>query len=289
MDAVLLGALAGVLFGAMTIAVRWGLLHGGEAALGTAVITSTAFLAAALLALPSALSGISPHLWRFFAIGLVVPGLSQLLFVLAVRHAGPSRAAILIGTAPLLSVVLALLLLGEPFRPPLLVATALVVAGGITLAVDRGRPAQFRLLGVGLALACAALFALRDNAVRWVADDLDAAPLQASAASLLAAATITAVYVFVGRLRGGPLRARLRTSIRGFTPAGLLLAVAYAALVTGFDRGRVGIVAPLNATQSLWAVVFAALLYRRSEAIGRRTVLAGLLVVAGGALVGVTR
>ena len=289
MDAVLLGALAGVLFGAMTVAVRWGLLHGGEAALGTAVITSTAFLASALLALPSALSGISPHLWRFFAIGLVVPGLSQLLFVLAVRHAGPSRAAILIGTAPLLSVVLALLLLGEPFRAPLLVATALVVAGGVTLAVDRGRPAEFRLLGVGLALACAALFALRDNAVRWVADDLDAAPLQASAASLLAAATITAVYVFAGRLRRGPLRARLRTSIRGFTPAGLLLAVAYAALVTGFDQGGVGVVAPLNATQSLWAVVFAALLYRHSEAIGRRTVLAGLLVVVGGALVGVTR
>jgi len=49
------------------------------------------------------------------------------------------------------------------------------------------------------------------------------------------------------------------------------------------------VVAPLNATQSLWAVVFAALLYRHSEAIGRRTVLAGLLVVVGGALVGVTR
>ncbi|MDH5332600.1 MAG: EamA family transporter, partial [Thermoleophilia bacterium] len=63
----------------------------------------------------------------------------------------------------------------------------------------------------------------------------------------------------------------------------------YAALVTGFDQGGVGVVAPLNATQSLWAVVFAALLYRHSEAIGRRTVLAGLLVVVGGALVGVTR
>jgi drug/metabolite transporter (DMT)-like permease len=49
------------------------------------------------------------------------------------------------------------------------------------------------------------------------------------------------------------------------------------------------VVAPLNATQSLWGVVFAALLLRRTEAIGRRLVLAALLVVAGGALIGVFR
>ena len=59
--------------------------------------------------------------------------------------------------------------------------------------------------------------------------------------------------------------------------------------MTGFDRGDVGIVAPLNATQSLWAVAFAAVLYRRTEAIGRKTVLAGVLVVLGGALIGAFR
>ena len=56
-----------------------------------------------------------------------------------------------------------------------------------------------------------------------------------------------------------------------------------------FDRGRVGIVAPLNATQSLWAVAFAAVLVGRDEAIGRHTVLAGALVVAGGVLIGLLR
>jgi drug/metabolite transporter (DMT)-like permease len=59
--------------------------------------------------------------------------------------------------------------------------------------------------------------------------------------------------------------------------------------VTGFDRGDVGVVAPLNATQSLWGVLFAALLYGRSEAVGRRTVLAGVLVVLGGSLIGAFR
>src|SRR6187549_1495571 len=130
----------------MTVAVRWGLVRGGDPVVGAATVITIAFTA------------------------------------------GPSRAAILFGTAPLLSVLLALALLDEPFEPALIVATALVVAGGVVLAAERRRPVDFRVVGVAFALACAVLFALRDNAVRWVARDADVPALQASAASLLAAA-----------------------------------------------------------------------------------------------------
>ena len=289
MDAVLFGLLAGALFGGMTVAVRHGLLRGGDPALGTVVIATTAFVIAALLAVPSVVSeGLDAgELVPFALIGLVVPGFSQLLFVLAVRYAGPSRAAILIGTAPLGSVLLALALLDEPLRPVLLAGTALVVAGGGVLALDPGRPAGFRALGVVLALICAGLFAARDNAVRFVARDEDVAALQATALTLLAAATTTIVYVVLTRRKVPGTEARV--ALRAFLPAGALLAFAYSALVMGFDRGDVGIVAPLNATQSLWAVAFAALAYGRREAIGRRTVLAGVLVVLGGALIGAFR
>jgi drug/metabolite transporter (DMT)-like permease len=283
MDAVLLGLLAGALFGAMTVAVRAGLIRGGDPALGSVVITTSAFVVATLLALPSVASdGVDPGaLAPFAAVGLFVPGMSQILFILAVRHAGPSRAAILIGTAPLGSVLLALALLDEPLRPILLAGTALVVAGGAVLAFDPGRPAGFRALGVVLALTCAGLFAARDNAVRFIARDDDVPALQATAVTLLAAALTAVLYVLAARAARG--------SFRAFLPAGLLLAFAYGALVTGFDRGDVGIVAPLNATQSLWAVAFATLLYGASEAVGRRTVLAGVLVVLGGALIGAFR
>jgi len=288
MDAVLLGLLAGALFGAMTVAVRAGLVRGGEPAFGSIVITATALVVATLIAIPSlAAEGLELGEFLPFAlVGVFVPGLSQVVFILAVRHAGPSRAAILVGTAPLGSVLLALALLGEPFRPILLAGTALVVAGGASLALDPGRPAGFRMLGVVLALTCAGLFAARDNAVRWIARDDDVPPLQATAATLLAATVATMLYVLMTRQLP---RLEARRTVRAFLPAGLLLAFAYAALVTGFDRGEVGIVAPLNATQSLWGVAFAALLYGRSEAVGRRTVLAGVLVVLGGALIGAFR
>jgi drug/metabolite transporter (DMT)-like permease len=289
MDAVLLGLLAGALFGAMTVAVRAGLIRGGDPALGSVVITTSAFVVATLLALPSVASdGVDPGaLAPFAAVGLFVPGMSQILFILAVRHAGPSRAAILIGTAPLGSVLLALALLDEPLRPILLAGTALVVAGGAVLAFDPGRPAGFRALGVVLALTCAGLFAARDNAVRFIARDDDVPALQATAVTLLAAALTAVLYVLAARRDVSASAAR--GSFRAFLPAGLLLAFAYGALVTGFDRGDVGIVAPLNATQSLWAVAFATLLYGASEAVGRRTVLAGVLVVLGGALIGAFR
>ena len=74
-----------------------------------------------------------------------------------------------------------------------------------------------------------------------------------------------------------------------FAPAGLALACAYVCLLEAFSHGRVSIVAPLNATQSLWAVAFAAVVLGRSEAIGSRLVVASVLIVAGGALIGVVR
>jgi len=223
-----------------------------------------------------------------FAAGALVPGASQILFIIAVRDAGPSRAAILIGTAPLMSVGIALALLGEPFRPLLAVGTALVVAGGVALGRERTRPAHFRLLGAGLALACAALFAVRDNIVRWAARGTHPPPLVAVDVSLAAAAIVTLAYVLA--IRRKELRERLGVAVTAFAPAGIALAVAYDFLFVAFDRGRVSIVAPLNATQSLWAVLLSGVIWgRHTELIGRRLVLAATFIVAGAAVISVVR
>jgi drug/metabolite transporter (DMT)-like permease len=287
MDAVLLGLLAGALFGAMTIAVRWGLLRGGDPVAGAPVIAASGFAVATLAALAAHDGATAEALTAFFVVGVVVPGLSQVAFVSAVRFAGPSRTGILVGTAPLLSVVLALVLLGERFSPAVLAGTLLIVAGGGVLAFDPGRPVGYRRLGVVLALTCAGLFAARDNVVRHFAVDLHAPPLDAAAASLAGATVATLIVVAVTRRRAAT--ALLRPAAAAFVPAGVILGAAYCALVAGFDRGSVSVVAPFNATQSLWAVVLAALVYRRAEAIGRRTVLAAALVVCGGALVAAFR
>ena len=170
----------------------------------------------------------------------------------------------------MISALLAIALLDEPLRAGLLAGTVLVVGGGIALVGERVRPADFRALGAVLALVCAILFGVRDNAVRWRTDGGGVPPLAATAATLLAATAFILVYVLVARRTG--LARQLRIAAPAFAPAGVTLGLAYAAVIVALDRGRVTVVAPLNATQSLWGVVLAALVIGRAEMIGRRTV-----------------
>jgi drug/metabolite transporter (DMT)-like permease len=289
MTAVVFAALAGSLFGLFTVLVRLALRHGADPEVG-ALVTAPVALVVSMIA--AAAHGDFAHLepaklWQFALVGLLVPGLSQVLFIRSVRAAGPSRSAILIGLAPLMSVALAFVFLGEPVRLVLVVGTVIVVAGGLVLAGERVRPADFRAAGAMLALTCAGLYAIRDNLVRGISRHEHAPPLLASSASLLAGSALMVVALVLFRRRG--LADALRRALPAFAIPGIVLGVAYSSIVWALARGRVTIAAPLNATQSLWAVVFAVLFIGRSELIGRRTVLAGLLVVAGGALIGATR
>jgi drug/metabolite transporter (DMT)-like permease len=287
---VVFAALSGVLFGALAVAVRHGLRRRADPYVGAVVVPAVALVVAVVVSIPS-LAQDTVHardLWPFALAGLLVPGASQILFIIAVRDAGPSRASILIGTAPLMSVAIALALLGEPFRPLLAAGTALVVAGGVALGRERARPAHFRVLGAIFALTCAVLFAVRDNVVRWAARDAHPPALVAADVSLAAAVLVTLAYVLT--MRRDELGAKLRPALLAFAPAGVLLAVAYDSLFAAFDRARVSIVAPLNATQSLWAVVFSASFYGlHAERIGRRLVGAGVLIVAGAAVISAVR
>jgi len=287
--AVVFGALSGALFGALAVAVRTGIRRGGDPIVGALPVAGVAALALVpLAAVAAGVEGVDPaDLWPFVLAGALVPGTTQVLFMVAVRDAGPSRAAILIGTAPLMSIAIALPLLDEPFQPLLLVGTLLIVGGGVVLALERERPAHFRVLGAVAALVCAALFAARDNIVRWAARDTHPSPLVASAVALVAATLVVLAYLLARR---ADLRAHLQPATRAFAPAGICLGAAYACLFVAFDRGRVSIVAPLNATQSLWAVLLSALLLgRATDMIGRKLLAAAVLVVAGAAVIGAVR
>src|SRR5262245_55421870 len=80
------------------------------------------------------------RVWPFLLAGLIAPGGSQIFYVNAVKAAGPARTAVLVGVAPLVSVSIALIALGEPVRAPLVVGAVLIVLGGLALAGERVRP-----------------------------------------------------------------------------------------------------------------------------------------------------
>lgn len=290
MLAVLLACVSAGLFGAMAVAIRFALRRADDPELGALATSSVALAVTAvigLLSVPGSRSLDPGELWPFLLAGAIAPGSSQILFMRAVREAGAARTSVLMGTAPLVSVAIALVALDEPVRAPLLVGAALIVAGGIALAGERVRPADFRRLGVIVALVATVLFAVRDNLLRWLAEDTDATALVTAPVSLLAGAGTIGLYLLVSR-RNSWARGYRRTLL-AFLPSGLLFGASYAALFEAYYRGRVTVVAPLVATESLWGVLLAALLLRRSELVGRRLVQGAVLIVAGGALIGAWR
>src|SRR5206468_7997448 len=99
--------------------------------------------------------------WPFALAGLLQPGVGQLFVTLAIREAGASRASVVFGAAPLVSVTIALLLLGEPASVPLLVGAVLIVAGGFELARERDRPGHVRVIGLVYAFVVVVLFSAR--------------------------------------------------------------------------------------------------------------------------------
>ena len=282
MDAVALALASAFLFGAMTVALRFALRRAPDAEVG-ALLTILPALAVTLPFVAVQTVDLR-EVWPFVLAGLLGPGLSQLLFTLAVRDAGPSRTSVVVGTAPLFSVAIALVFLDEPLRAGLLLGALLIVAGGFLLVGERGRPGHVKRIGLLLALAATVVFAVRDNFVRWLSIDTDASPALAAAATLGAGAACVAAYVLVAR--------RGRVSLRRlpvFVPAGLLFGLSYVCLFEGYYRGRVTVVSPLVATESLWGVGLSALLLRRHELVGRRLAAGAALVVAGGALIGAFR
>src|SRR5207244_11732955 len=82
----------------------------------------------------------------FLRAGLLSPGAAQILVTIAIRDSGASRVSMVFGTARVVSVAIALIFLGEPARAPLIAGAVLVVAGGVELARERGRPAPLSRL-----------------------------------------------------------------------------------------------------------------------------------------------
>ena len=212
---------------------------------------------------------------------MFAPGISQILFTRAVGVIGPSRTAIAVGISPVLSAAIAIGVLGEPLHVALVLGTLFVVAGGTLLVSERGGPAAMFGVGLALSLGAAVLFSVRDNLVRWAARGNDVPGLVAGTASLVSA-TLVILIVVASRPNA---RARIRAAALPFVPSGLVYGISYACLYTAFDHGRVTIVAPLVATESLFAVLISIVLLRRSERIGPRLLVAAALVVGGGALI----
>jgi drug/metabolite transporter (DMT)-like permease len=288
---VLLAVGSAVLFGGMTVALRFALRARPDADLGALVTSAVAFAVVAVAAVVDPGTGelARPKELAVFALaGMLAPGLTQILFMLAIRDTGSARASVVVGTAPLFGGTLAVFFLAEPLQWPLAVGAVLVVCAGALLVGENVRPEHFRVVGMAFALVATILFSVRDVIVRWYSEEAALGSVEAAAAALAAGVLVMFSFSALAR-RGRLVGALAQPGLLGFVPAGILFGLSYVLLFEAYYRGRVTIVSPLVATESLWTVLLSALLLRRSELVGARVLLGALLVVAGGALIGTHR
>ena len=282
-----LAALSAVLFGAMAVAIRLSFRRDSDPEAVALATTGGALVVSLVFAAPY-LGSLTWHgVWPFLAAGLVAPGVSQVLFVRAIQSIGASRTAILIGVSPFLSALFAVTLLGEPLRAGLVAGTVAIVGGALALVWSPSLTARLTAVGATAGILAASLISARDNFVRWADTGNSVSGVVAATASLASATALVAAILLLDRR---PLFPASLRPVRGpLALAALLFGLAYAAVFVAFDHGRVTIVAPLYATESLWAVVWSAIVLRRAEGVGPRLVLAAALMVAGGVLIGVSR
>jgi drug/metabolite transporter (DMT)-like permease len=284
-DAVLLALVSAALFGAMPVAVRFALVPPlVPAAVGALLMqigTFSVLCAAAAVQGGVTLDGLLP----FLVAGAIAPGLSNLFVTVGIREAGSSRASVAFGMAPLFAVSIAVLVFDERPGAVVLFGALLIVLGGVALAVEPERPRHVRRIGIAFALVGAALFALRDNLVRDESLETEVPSMTAGVAMLASSLLVTSVFVLV---RGHRVVWPTRVAGRWLVP-GALVGLSYVALFEAFYRGAVSVVAPIVATESLFGVVFSALLLQRTERVGPRIVVGAVLVVTGGALIAAFR
>ncbi len=283
MTAIVLAGFSAFLFGAMTVFIRIALRQDVAPAAGTLFTILPALL---VTAVATAVRGEwdLASAWPFLLAGLLAPGISQVLFTFAVRDAGASRASVMVGTAPLFSVAIALLFLDEPLVAGLVLGAVLIVVGGILLASDRAQPEHFKRAGLVLALGATLAFATRDSLIRWLGTEAtDVAPSLAAFATMVTGTLVTACFVAWSRPR------LTRQGAIAFLPAALCYGLSYVLLFEAFYRGRVSVVSPIVATEALWGVTLSWLVLRKTEHVGARLFAGAALVVAGGVLIGAFR
>ena len=283
MTPILLGCLSAFLFGAMTVLVRIALGTGVSPLAGTLFTIFPACMVTGVVAVAHGEWNVASA-WPFVLAGLLAPGAAQILFTFAVRDAGASRTSVTVGTAPLFAVATALVFLDEPLVAGLVLGAALIVTGGIVLASDRSTPEHFKRIGLVYALIGTAAFASRDTLVRWLIDDAtDVDPTLAAFTAMLTGTIVALAFALTTRTK------LTATAARAFVPAALCYGLSYVFLFEAFARGRVSVVSPIVATESLWGVTLSWLLLQRSEHVGRKLFMGAAFVVAGGVLIGVYR
>lgn len=220
----------------------------------------------------------------FFLAGIGAPGLGPAFHYLSFQRIGMARTISIVGSTPLLTVFIAVLLLGESPTTLTYLGTFSIVSGVIFLANEQraitkkentGRPIwSYFIFGVGSLLAFSIATALRKIAIHM----LPSLSLGLTVSGLGALLVIIFWYPFLSpsdRLKFN------HQSFWYFIVSGGLAALGHLALFAALKNGPLSTVAPLVYTTPLFAVAFSWIFFRDLERLNLRILLGAIMICAG--------
>jgi drug/metabolite transporter (DMT)-like permease len=214
----------------------------------------------------------------FVGVGLFVPGVTRVLSFRGIRTMGSSITSTIINTTPVLSTLLAILLLGERPGALLLSGVVVTVAGLVTVSWVGSR-ANYRKRELLYPFLCAFIFSLKDITVRWALGGGDGQPIFSAG---IAALTSTVQIFLITRYAQGEIFALPPLPVaRWFVASGLFTGGSFLFMYLALSMERVTIVAPLINSYAVFVLLLTPLMARQIESVTPRKIAGAALVVAG--------
>jgi transporter family protein len=196
--------------------------------------------------------------------------------VVAIQKVGASVAAAINNLSPLISSVLAILVLGELVTLPILAGTMVIVAGTILLSLS-GKQAGFRVRHLAYPFVAATCFGV--VAIARKLGLVHAGPLFGSAMNITAAMIASSAFVLASGNRGA-LRCD-RRSLLYFIAGGIAENAGVFLLLLALGFGHVSVVIPLAGTAPLFVLLLAYLFPTAAEKLTWRIAVGSALIVFG--------
>lgn len=281
---ILYALIAGLFWGTSPVLIKRGLARSDVSAATLyqqAATLLTLVLAAALEANPFALEMAPGPLGVFVATGVVGAYLGRTLFVKSVAQIGASRAQSLNNSSPLVTVLLAALLLGETLSAPIIAGVLLIIAGvfAVTRADPDGAPGGASRVLTMTSIMATLCYGIVPVMKKW-GMDLGGEPVMGA---LVMHATGLALLLSVGRLLKIEIKRHKlpSTSFLCFVGAGVLQGVGSILTLKALLFAPASVVAPIWNTQPIISFFMSKAMLHGIEVVTLRDGVAAALVVTG--------
>ena len=246
---------------------------------------------AAIHALQTASVDTRGLLW-LAAAGMAAPGLAGTLHYMGIRQIGLSRSTSIVGSSPLVSVIIAVAALDENPSPLIYAGTLLIMAGIMFLSHERKSASdaekEGRSFWSGFLYASGAAFMFGVAGVLRKAG-ITLIPFVSVGLCTAAIGALVAILLWnpflprEDRIRYG------RKNIGYFLVSATINSLAHFAYFNALKRAPISAVVPLAYTTPLFALAFSWLFFRKMERLNARAIAGAVLVCGGAALVTLSR